>query len=547
MRLGVILLAHEAFDRVAQLARYWAKAGCPVVIHLDAASDPAQVADLRQSLADLPEVLFAPSQRSAWGGWGLVAATQAAAELMLARFSDVGHVLLTSGACLPLRPVPQLVAHLARHPQTDFIESHRVGAVPWAKGGLEAERFTLFFPLGWRRSKRWFDRLVRWQRALGLGRRIPEGLVPHLGSQWWCLSRATLAAILNDPERPRWERYFKGVWIPDESYFQTLARRHGRDIAGHSLTWGRFDARGVPHVLYDDHLPLLRARPEYLARKVWPGAEALYRAFLTEEGKASTDVTLDEMCRAAAQRYDGQPGLVMQSAWPAPWLRSRQTPAPYVVLMGYEALMPGVAARMQTATDRAVHGALFSPEGAQFARGATVLPGNLSAQAGPRDADPLAFLRNTLRAAGPGPQALFYDPRDSCDPAWIIGQDPNARVCVITGAWVLPLWRSGVPAQVLRPMVARLQRRETRMLRDLTRQDAGARVQLWSLGQALAAPAEPLDAACHALEIAPLTPPDVPRAADLIPFLTRLRALGHHVARSGIPLTEPQSHDDPRL
>ena len=47
-----------------------------------------------------------------------------------------------------------------------------------------------------------------------------------MGSQWWCLTRATLRAILRDPDRPALARYFRGVWIPDESYFQTLARRH---------------------------------------------------------------------------------------------------------------------------------------------------------------------------------------------------------------------------------------------------------------------------------------------------------------------------------
>ena len=30
MTLGVILLCHTALDRAAQVARHWAKAGCPV-------------------------------------------------------------------------------------------------------------------------------------------------------------------------------------------------------------------------------------------------------------------------------------------------------------------------------------------------------------------------------------------------------------------------------------------------------------------------------------------------------------------------------------
>ena len=34
--LGFVMLCHTALDRAAQVARYWAEAGCPVVIHADA-------------------------------------------------------------------------------------------------------------------------------------------------------------------------------------------------------------------------------------------------------------------------------------------------------------------------------------------------------------------------------------------------------------------------------------------------------------------------------------------------------------------------------
>ena len=60
----------------------------------------------------------------------MVAATQAACETMLAAFAKPKHVCLLSGACLPLRPVMDLIAYLAAHPTTDFIESVRLSAVP---------------------------------------------------------------------------------------------------------------------------------------------------------------------------------------------------------------------------------------------------------------------------------------------------------------------------------------------------------------------------------------------------------------------------------
>ena len=91
-------------------------------------------------------------------------------------------------------------------------------------GGLDHERFTLSFPFAWKKHRYLFDRYVEFQRAFGLRRKVPDGLVPHMGSQWWCLTRQTLSAILQDPERPKYDRFFKRVWIPDESYYQTLSR-----------------------------------------------------------------------------------------------------------------------------------------------------------------------------------------------------------------------------------------------------------------------------------------------------------------------------------
>ena len=137
-------------------------------------------------------------------------------------FPGVRHVYLASGSCLPLRPVDELRAYLAARPMTDFIESVTIRDVDWTVGGLNDERFNLRFPFSWKRHRFLFDRYVELQRKVGFKRKIPEGVVPHLGSQWWCLTRQTLTAILEDPRRREIERYFRLVWIPDESYYQTL-------------------------------------------------------------------------------------------------------------------------------------------------------------------------------------------------------------------------------------------------------------------------------------------------------------------------------------
>ena len=173
-------------------------------------------------------------------------------------------------------------AFLATRPDTDFIESVTTEHVGWTVGGLNEERFTLSFPFAWKSQRRAFDLWVHIQRRLRLRRRVPEGIAPHLGSQWWCLTRGTLERIMSDPDGERYIRYFRHVWIPDESYFQTVVRRHSRGLESRSLTLAKFDFQGKPHVFYDDHLDLLRQSDRFMARKIWPRADALYRHFLSD-------------------------------------------------------------------------------------------------------------------------------------------------------------------------------------------------------------------------------------------------------------------------
>ena len=80
---------------------------------------------------------------------------------------------------------------------------------------------------------------------------VPAGfMLPHLGSQWWCLTRQTLSAILESPDRAEIDRYFRRVWIPDESYFQTMVRQFSTNVESRSLTLSKFGLSGqAAHLL----------------------------------------------------------------------------------------------------------------------------------------------------------------------------------------------------------------------------------------------------------------------------------------------------------
>lgn len=498
MSVGFVMLVHEALDRAAQTARHFHDHGKPVVIHVDKRVSADDFSWFRQKLADCESIRFSERHACEWGNWSIVGATQTACELMLSEFSDVRHVYLSSGSCLPLRPLDELQSYLDERPRTDFIESVTTDEVDWTVGGLDQERFTLRFPFSWKKQRRLFDGYVDLQRRFKYQRKIPDGLTPHLGSQWWCLTRQTLSAILEDPRREEFDRYFKRVWIPDESYFQTLARLYSTQIESRSLTLSKFDFQGKPHVFYDDHIQLLRRSDCFVARKIWPEAERLYRDFLAPADRALIRVEpnplkIDRLfSRATERRTRGRAGLYMQGRYPNDGWENGKTAGRYSVFQGFNDLFEDFDAWLARRTGNRVHKHLFAPDRVQFAGDVSVYNGALSDSATLRDYNPRAFMTNLAWNTRGEHQCFMFGPRDRQDVSGFLAADRNAQISVITGAWAIPLFHSNRNFADLRKEAAHLQRVEASLLERLRNGQTKARISIWSLAEFIEDPMEKL-------------------------------------------------------
>ncbi|WP_372992076.1 DUF5927 domain-containing protein [Sulfitobacter sp.] len=538
MTVGVVMLVHTALGRAEQVARHWSAAGCPIVIHVDKAVPRKTYDAFVTALSDVPDLKFCKRFRCEWGTWGIVAGSQSGSELMLASFPQVRHVYLASGSCLPLRPVKELINYLAERPRTDFIESATTADVPWTVGGLDEERFTMRFPFSWKRHRYFFDKAVAFQRAIGLKRRMPNGIVPHMGSQWWCLTRQTLSAILQDPERPEYDRYFRHVWIPDESYFQTLSRQYALKIESRSLTLSKFDFQGKPHIFYDDHLQLLRRSDCFVARKIWPYADRLYEAFLTDEAGAMKKTEpnpgkIDRIfAKAVERRTRGRSGLYMQSRFPNEDWENGVTAAPYSMFQGFAELFENFEPWLAKSTGARVHGHLFAPDRAHYADNQTAINGALSDSAIIRDYNGKAFLTNLIWNTRGERQCFQFGPADNQDVCWRIAKDPNAQVSVITGAWSVPLFWSNKDFADIRREAALLQKIESEHMNILRSPYTKARVRIWTMAEFIEAPMEPLQGILDEIGQTKLRRiSEVPKMVDLSgfgQFLQNLKNQGMH-------------------
>lgn len=532
MSVGFIMLVHTELGRAQQIAAHWLRHGCPVVIHVDRKVKRSDYLAFSRALEGFEDVRLLHRHDCEWGTFSLVAAMQAAAEIMLREFPGVQHIYSASGSCLPLRPVAELRAYLAERPETDFIESVTCDDARWTVGGLDSERFTLRFPFAWRRQRWLFDRYVELQRRLGVSRRFPEGLEPHLGSQWWCLTRRTLSAILNAPDRAAIDRYFRNVWIPDESYFQTLARRHALHVESRSLTLWKFDFQGKPHTFYDDHLPLLRRSDCFVARKIWPDASLLYRTFLGDEGAPQRRAEpqpqkIDQLfSKAVDLRTRGRPGLYMQSRFPRWDQENGKTCAEYSVFCGFADIFENFETWLERRSGNRVHGHLFALPRAEFAGGASSFNGCISASAALRDYNPRMFLTNIIWNTQGERQCFQFGPGDRQEIADFLPWDRNASISVISGAWAVKLFHSDMDFLRIRRIAAHYQRTEAAFLDKLRSSHVRARIRIWTLAEFLEQPVENLQAELDALtprEFRRLT--ELPRLADLTGFSHFLQQL----------------------
>lgn len=549
MSVGIVMLVHTAFDRAEQVVRHWIKGGCPVVIHVDKTVKTAIYDDFVERLADLETVRFSKRHKCEWGTWGIVAGTLSASEVMLRDFQHVTHVYLASGACMPLRPVKELTRYLTKNPRTDFIESATTADVPWTVGGLDRERFTLRFPFSWKRQRFLFDRYVAAQRMVRFKRKIPEELVPHMGSQWWCLTRQTLSALLQDPGREQYDKYFRRVWIPDESYFQTLVRLYSSNIESRSLTLSKFDFQGKPHIFYDDHLQLLRRSDCFVARKIWSKADRLYQTFLNDDAAAmkGTEPNPGKIDRIFAKAVDrrtrGRPGLYMQSRFPNQDWENGITCQPYSVFQGFAELFEDFELWLSKHTDARVHGHLYAAEGAEFDGRQSHFNGALSAAPDLRDYNSQMFLTNLIWNTRGERQCFQFGPHDTQDISWMIAKDPNAHVSVISGTWAVPLFKSNRNFADLRVEAAELQKIENEHIMALRSPYSKARIKIWTMAEFIESPMEALQTVVDEMSGKALRRmTEAPKMHDLTgfgQFLQNLKNQGMHPYLTGDFPVEP--------
>jgi hypothetical protein len=277
-QIAFILLCHKDPEGIiAQTLRLTAAGDC-VAIHFDGRALASDYDRIRTALAGNPQVTFARRRmKCGWGEWSLVAATLLALKAALVDFPGATHFYMLSGDCMPIKTAEFIRARLEEE-EADYIESFDFFGSDWIKTGIKEERLIYRHWFNERRQKWLFYTSMNLQKKFGLARQVPEDLKMRIGSQWWCLRRRTVEAVMDFlARRPDVPRFFATTWIPDETFFQTLVAHlvPDREVRSRTLTFLMFTDYGMPVTFYDDHYDLLLSQGYLFARKISPGAKTL--------------------------------------------------------------------------------------------------------------------------------------------------------------------------------------------------------------------------------------------------------------------------------
>lgn len=269
-KIAYILLCHANPEAIIAQARQLIAKGDFVSIHFDARAKPADFSGIKAALDGVDQVVFADRVKCGWGEWSLVQATLNAVTRAMEAFPHASHFYMVSGDCMPIKSAEYAHRFLDANDK-DYIESFDYYQSDWIKTGMKAERLTYRHFINERKHKTLFYAALNAQKRLGLERKPPKDIQINVGSQWWCLRRKTIEAVLAFlAERSDVLRFFRTTWIPDETFFQTLVRHlvpHA-EIDPSSLTFLMFSDYGMPVTFYNDQYDLLLSQDFLFARKI---------------------------------------------------------------------------------------------------------------------------------------------------------------------------------------------------------------------------------------------------------------------------------------
>ena len=216
MRLVYLILAHRGAEQLRVLVDTLAASGrAGVYVHVDAKTASEGFVS---ALRDTDVRFVTPPVRTTWGGFSIVQATLNGLRTIVEAERGPYYLVLLSGQDFPAKPTSVIEAFFEDTPWSACLQFARMGE-PGAKPAERYERYWLHNELRVRGAYRLEQLLSR----ILPRRRLPAGVEPFAGEQWWSAREDVVEYIVDYVDRHKaYRRFFRWTEVPDESFFHTI-------------------------------------------------------------------------------------------------------------------------------------------------------------------------------------------------------------------------------------------------------------------------------------------------------------------------------------
>jgi hypothetical protein len=223
MKKAYIIMAHKAPQQLYRLIDRLNDGASEFFIHIDKTAEFSQFEIIK---AFGKVVHFIERVDSKWGGFGSVQASLNGLKAVRDSAKEFDQVLLLSGQDYPIKSNTSIDDFFAASPHSVFMDHFPIPNYKKWPGGDRG---------GWYRvdkyyiGLKWYEFFV--SKSLNLlstylpflRRKIPGGMKPFTGSQWWSVDRYALDYILDyDAKHPEYRAFHQYTFVPDELYVQMI-------------------------------------------------------------------------------------------------------------------------------------------------------------------------------------------------------------------------------------------------------------------------------------------------------------------------------------
>lgn len=217
MKVVFFILMHKNPEQTLRLIERLESPNSNFIVHVDRRAPEPIYQSIDELAAKRSDVQCVKRHRCYWANYGIVAATLECVRTALQSSAHFDYAMLLSGQDYPIKPLSTIFQYLKLNRGKQFIETFRLdkGENRWTQQGGQFQSMN---------RVSWYILRIRSRRIpIRIHRRLPAGLKPCGGSQWWCLSREALDYMSGYLDRnPSVVRFFRHVAVPDETVFQTL-------------------------------------------------------------------------------------------------------------------------------------------------------------------------------------------------------------------------------------------------------------------------------------------------------------------------------------